>query len=72
MSLFIFFFFIEMVPMLIKDSCDSCTKEQKKIMKKVMDKIKTIRPNDYEKLTKLFDPEGKYQAAFMKNLENLD
>lgn len=61
-------FFSEMVPMLVKDSCSSCTKEQKNMMKKAIDAVKARRPNDYEKLSKFFDPEGKYEKKFLENL----
>jgi len=57
-----------MVPMIVKDSCSSCTKEQKNMMKKAMDAIKARRPNDYEKLSKFFDPEGKHEKKFLENL----
>lgn len=57
-----------MVPMLVKDSCFSCTKEQKIMMKKAIDAVKARRPNDYQKLSKFFDPEGKYEKKFLENL----
>lgn len=58
-----------MLPLLVKDSCTSCTKEQKKLMKKSMDAMKSQRPEDYEKLRKFFDPEGKYEKKFLENLK---
>lgn len=41
-------------------------------MKKIMEKFKAIRPNEFEKVSKVFDPEGKYHETFMKNLKDLD
>ncbi|XP_060835454.1 putative odorant-binding protein A10 [Rhopalosiphum padi] len=58
----------KIVPMLVKDSCSSCTKEQKIMMKKAIDAIKARRPNEYEQLSKLYDPEGKYEKKFLENL----
>ncbi|KAL5242059.1 hypothetical protein ACI65C_009470 [Semiaphis heraclei] len=59
----------KMVPMLIKDSCSSCTKEQKNMVKKAIDAIKARRPNEYEKISKFFDPEGKFNKKFLENLD---
>nr|AWV63298.1 chemosensory protein 10 [Myzus persicae] len=58
----------KMVPMLVKDSCSSCNKEQKNMMKKAMDAMKARRPNEYEQISKFFDPEGKYEKKFLENL----
>ncbi|VVC24358.1 Insect odorant-binding protein A10/Ejaculatory bulb-specific protein 3 [Cinara cedri] len=58
----------KLLPTLIKDSCSSCTKEQKKRMKKMIDTVKTLRPNDYKRLSKFFDPEGKHEQKFLDNL----
>lgn len=57
-----------MLPMLIKDGCSTCNKEQKRKMKKTIDTLKTRRPDDYTKLAKFFDPEGKYEKKFTDNL----
>lgn len=58
-----------MLPMLIKDSCSSCTKEQKNMVKKAIDAVKARRPNEYEKISKFFDPEGKFNKKFLENLD---
>lgn len=55
--------------MLIKDGCSVCTKNQKNLMKKAIDAIKARRPDDYEKLSKFFDPDGKHEKAFFENLK---
>lgn len=58
--------------MLIKDSCSSCTKNQKKMVKKAIDRIKETRPQDFEKLSKFFDPQGKYEKQFIENIKDLE
>ncbi|XP_001947629.1 ejaculatory bulb-specific protein 3-like [Acyrthosiphon pisum] len=58
----------KMLPALVKDSCASCTKEQKNIIKKSMEAIQARRPNEYKQVSKFFDPEGKYQKKFLENL----
>lgn len=62
-------YFSESIPMLIKDGCSSCNKDQKKTVKKAIDTIKSLRSSDYEKLAKFFDPDGHYTKKFMENLE---
>lgn len=57
-----------MLPLLVKDGCSTCTKEQKSIVKKAMDKVKSHRPDDYEKLSKFFDPEGTHEKKFLENI----
>jgi len=34
------------------------------MVKKAIDKVKALRPNEYKKLAKFFDPEGKYEKKF--------
>lgn len=58
--------------MLIKESCSFCTKEQKMIIKKSMEKVKALRPNEYEKLSKFFDPEGKYEKKFLESYDETE
>nr|ULF48251.1 chemosensory protein 10 [Acyrthosiphon pisum] len=58
----------KMLPVLIKDSCSSCTKEQRNMIKKAMDAIKARRPNEYERVTKFFDPEKKYEKKLSEKL----
>lgn len=66
------FYFTEVIPMLVKDSCSSCNKDQKKMVKKAIDRIKEQRPMDYEKLSKFFDPLGKYEKKFMENVKEIE
>lgn len=32
--------------------------------------MKAARPNDYERLSKMYDPNGEYTKKFMENLKN--
>lgn len=34
-----------------------------------MDAMKSKKPDDYEKLKNLFDPEGKYEKKFLENVK---
>ncbi|CAI6365693.1 unnamed protein product [Macrosiphum euphorbiae] len=58
----------KILPAIVKDSCASCTKVQKNIIKKSMEAIQDQRPNEYKQVSKFFDPEGKYQKKFLENL----
>lgn len=39
------------------------------MIKKSIDKAKALRPNEYEKLSKFFDPEGKYEKKFLESYD---
>ena len=58
----------KVLPVLVKDGCAECTRQHKNIIRNTIDKIKSFSPDNYEKLFKILDPEGKYEKTFMESL----
>ncbi|XP_028141157.2 uncharacterized protein LOC114335173 [Diabrotica virgifera virgifera] len=63
--------FKKYIPEAIRTNCAKCSDAQKRITKKASIYIMQHRPQDWDKIRKKFDPQGKYQdsfAAFLKSV----
>jgi len=65
--MYLFYNFTEALPIILKDNCASCSKDQKNKIKKIIDMLRTF-PQEYKRICSIFDPDGKYEKIFMKKL----
>ncbi|KAF7283887.1 ejaculatory bulb-specific protein 3-like [Rhynchophorus ferrugineus] len=57
------------IPDALTTQCDKCTDAQKKFVRKGALHLIQKRPEDWQKITKKFDPEAKYGAGFQEFLK---
>ncbi|XP_050525834.1 ejaculatory bulb-specific protein 3-like [Daktulosphaira vitifoliae] len=50
----------KVLPELIKDNCSTCSDAQKTKMYNSIEKIRAKKPEEFDKFTKIYDPENKY------------
>lgn len=50
------------MPDAIRTDCKKCTPQQKANTKKIINHIKTKKPNEWKQLTNKYDPTGEYGA----------
>ncbi|XP_045501822.1 allergen Tha p 1-like [Colias croceus] len=59
----------ELAPEAVQTSCAKCTDQQKVLVAKVMKAVMEKLPEDWEKLRKKYDSEGKYENDFKAFVE---
>ncbi|CAH2000712.1 unnamed protein product [Acanthoscelides obtectus] len=52
------------IPDALQTGCQKCSEAQKKIVQRTSNYIRKTRPDDWDKIRKKFDPEGKYSKSF--------
>nr|AID61325.1 chemosensory protein [Calliphora stygia] len=60
----------ETLPDAIMTNCAKCTEHQKYGSDKVTHHLIDNRPKDWERLEKIYDPEGSYRKAYLMQKEN--
>lgn len=61
-DIFSFRTFAEMLPDAIQNDCSKCNATQKRNSRKVINFLRTRRPQDFKALTDKYDPKGLFKA----------
>lgn len=63
-------FSTETIPALVKTSCESCTLEQKKELKKYLDYARDNRVKEWEEVLNKYDPQHTSLEKFLSGIQD--